>query len=195
VGPPVPGPKHDSLGRHFVMLGRLAPWKGQDVFLRAFAAAFPDGTEMATIAGSAMFDEDDYAQELIHLAEQLGIGARVNFAGFVEDVSVLLSECDVVIHASVIAEPFGQVVVEGMAAGLPVIAAAAGGPLEVITDDVDGLLFPPGNVQALAMQMQRVARDESLRTRLGEAARQRAQDFTPDRIAAAVELVWHSVAH
>ena len=177
------------------MLGRLAPWKGQDVFLRAFAAAFPNGNERATIAGSAMFDEDDYAQELIRLAEDLGISERIDFAGFVDDVSALLSDCDAVVHASVIAEPFGQVVVEGMAAGLPVIASAGGGPLEVITDEVDGLLFPLGDVHALATQLQRIAGDEALRRRLGSAARRRAEDFTPERIAAAVELVWHSVAH
>ena len=175
------------------MLGRLAPWKGQDVFLRAFAAAFPDGTERATIAGSAMFDEDDYAQELIRLAEHLGLDGRVTFAGFVDDVSALLGQCDAVVHASVIAEPFGQVVVEGMAAGLPVIASAAGGPLEVITDDVDGLLFPPADVDALRRALQNVAGDPALRLRLGTAARRRAEDFTPERIAAAVELVWQSV--
>ena len=94
-----------------------------------------------------------------------------------------------------IPEPFGQVVVEGMAAGLPVIASAGGGPLEVITDGVDGLLCPPGDVHALAKQLQRIAGDEALRRRLGTAARRRAEDFTPERIAAAVELVWHSVAH
>jgi glycosyltransferase involved in cell wall biosynthesis/GT2 family glycosyltransferase len=193
AGPPDPAPGHPRAGLQFLMLGRLAPWKGQDVFLRAFASAFRGSGERATIAGSAMFGEDEYATALITLAAELGIADQVQFAGFVEDVSGLLSECDAVVHASVIPEPFGQVVVEGMAAGVPVIASAAGGPLEVITDEVDGLLFVPGDVQALADQMQRVATDPRLRERLGSAARRRAQDFTPDRIAAAVELVWRSV--
>lgn len=57
------------------------------------------------------------------------------------------------------AEPFGQVVIEGMAGRVPVIAAAAGGPAEVITDDVNGVLYPMGDQSALAAAMRRLADD------------------------------------
>jgi glycosyltransferase involved in cell wall biosynthesis/GT2 family glycosyltransferase len=177
----------------YAMLGRLAPWKGQDVFLRAFAAAFPMGHERAVIAGSAMFGEDDYAHALEVLASDLGISDRVEFAGFVDDVTGLLGRVDVLVHASVLPEPFGQVVVEGMAAGLPVIAAAAGGPAEVISDGVNGLLVPPGDVDALACAMKRLAGDAALRHDLGRAARTRAGDFASELVAAATREVWLSV--
>jgi glycosyltransferase involved in cell wall biosynthesis/GT2 family glycosyltransferase len=193
AGPPTSGPAPGHTGLRFVMLGRIAPWKGQDVFVRAFAAAFPDGPETATIAGSAMFGEHDFERSLRALVEELGLGTRLSFAGFVEDVSGLLAECDVVVHTSVIPEPFGQVVIEGMAAGLPVIATDAGGPTEIITRNVDGLLVPPGDVDALVTAMQQLAGDESLRGRLGTAGRRRAREYSPERVAREVETIWRSL--
>jgi glycosyltransferase involved in cell wall biosynthesis len=89
-----------------------------------------------------------------------------------------------------VAEPFGLVVVEGMAAGLPVVASAAGGPLEVITDGVDGRLFPPGDIAALADILMALAADPELRSRLGAEAVKRATAFSPDRIAANVSAVY-----
>jgi glycosyltransferase involved in cell wall biosynthesis/GT2 family glycosyltransferase len=175
------------------MVGRLAPWKGQDVFLRAFAEAFPIGGAEAVVAGSAMFGEDDYAVSLIKLADHLGIGDRVSFSGFVDDVPRLLQDVDLLVHASVIPEPFGQVVVEGMAAGLPVIAAAAGGPAEIIENGINGVLTEPGDVAALSEALQRLANNPADCARLGSAARRRAQDFSPDVIADRVRTVWESV--
>jgi len=165
------------------IVGRLAPWKGQHVFLEAFAKAFPGGPERALVVGGALFGETDYERELHALAARLGLTDRVEFTGFTDDVAGQLDRADVLVHASVIPEPFGLVVVEGMAAGLPVIAADAGGPAEVITNEVDGLLCPPANVDALATALQRVAADEDLGARLSANARARADAFTPDRVA------------
>jgi glycosyltransferase involved in cell wall biosynthesis len=183
---------HDHAER-FVMVGRLAPWKGQHVFLRAFARAFPDGPETAIVAGSAMFGEDDYLDELQGLARDLGIAERVDFIGFVDDVAGLLQGADVLVHASVIAEPFGQVVIEGMAAGLAVVATAGGGPLEIITDDVDGVLVAPNDAEALARALVRLRDDPALCRRLGAAALVRAADFSVDHVAERVREAWDSV--
>ena len=110
------------------MIGRLTPWKGQHVFLEAFARASLDRDAEAVIAGTAMFGENEYAMELRDQVRRLGIADRVEFAGFVEDVPTLIRGVDVVVHASVTPEPFGQVVVEGMAASRAVIAFGSGGP-------------------------------------------------------------------
>ncbi len=163
------------------------------MFLRAFAAAFPGGDERAVIVGSAMFGEDDWAAGVPALAESLGVGERVELTGFVDDVAALYPRLDAVVHASTIPEPFGQVVVEAMAAGLAVVAADAGGPAEVITDGVDGLLYPMGDAEALASRLRALAADPALRARLGEAGRRRAQDFTPERVAAQVADVYRTV--
>jgi glycosyltransferase involved in cell wall biosynthesis len=176
------------------ILGRLAPWKGQDVFLRAFAEvarAHPQLT--ARIIGSAMFGEDDYAESLLHLVAELGIDEQVTFVGFTDEVERELAQLDILVHASTTPEPFGQVIVEGMASGLAVIASAAGGPLEIVTDGVDGLLVPPGDVNALAAALTRLVEDDDLRRSLGAAGMQRARDFSPERIGSAVLEIYRDL--
>ncbi len=153
------------------VVGRLAPWKGQDVFLRAFATAFPAGEERAVVVGAAMFGETAFANALPGLAEELGIGGRVEFRGFVDDVGAELRRLDVLVHCSTVAEPFGQVVIEGMAAGLPVIASDAGGPAEIVRHRVTGLLTPMGDVDALAAALQSLAGDRTFAQRIGAAAK------------------------
>jgi glycosyltransferase involved in cell wall biosynthesis len=175
------------------MLGRLAPWKGQDIFLEAFARAFPDGDQRAVVIGSALFGEDDYEAHIRRLPFSLGVGDRVTFTGFVDDVAVALQGIDALVHASIVPEPFGQVVVEGMAAGLPVVAAGAGGPTEVIDHGVNGLLFPPSDVTALSGALHQLEGDAALRGRLGAAARRRVALLSPDRVARQVEDVYRSL--
>jgi glycosyltransferase involved in cell wall biosynthesis/GT2 family glycosyltransferase len=175
------------------MVGRLAPWKGQDLFLKAFATAFPTGTEQALIVGSAMFGEDDYAESLKVLALELGIAERVRFVGFVDDVWPLLARMTMLVHASTIPEPFGQVVLEGLAAGLPVIAADAGGPAEIITHNVDGLLTAPNDTAALAHAMLQLAEDPALRIRLGDAGRTRSHDFSAAAVGTQVSTFYERV--
>lgn len=99
----------------------------------------------------------------------------------------------VLVHASTAPEPFGQVIVEGMAAGLAVIATRAGGPVEIITPGVDGVLVAPGDVAELAAAMTRVVDDDALRDRLGEAAMARARDFSPEIIGKAVQEIYREL--
>jgi glycosyltransferase involved in cell wall biosynthesis len=188
---PMPLDPISSQGQFTVgMVGRLAPWKGQDLFLQAFAAAFPDGKERAVLVGSAMFGETEYEASLLDLARQLDIDDRVEFRGFVPDVTAQLAEFDVLVHASRSAEPFGQVVVEGMAAGLPVIAANSGGPAEIVEHGVDGLLFAANEADELTAALVLLRSDPGLRQRLGEAGKRRAQDFVPYRAARPVVQVY-----
>lgn len=184
---------HNGLGVHMGMVGRLAPWKGQHVFLEAFANAFPSSGASASIIGAALFGEDEYEEDLMKQIDELGIGHRVSMKGFREDVTAELRDMDVLVHASVIPEPFGMVIIEAMAAGLPVLAPAAGGPLEIIDNGVNGLLYPPGDVEALTALMRTVAEDGELRRRLGEAARATATCYSPDAIAKRVMDVYREV--
>jgi glycosyltransferase involved in cell wall biosynthesis len=173
------------------MVGRIAPWKGQHVFLDAFARAFPAGDERAVLVGAPLFAEDAYFAEL--RASAAALEDRVEFAGFRTDVGAELAHVDALVHASVVPEPFGQVVVEGMAAGLPVVAPRAGGPLELVEDGVDGLLYEPGDAVALAEHLRRLAADANLRRRLGEAGRKKSQRFAPEAIAREVVGVYRTV--
>jgi glycosyltransferase involved in cell wall biosynthesis len=175
------------------MVGRLAPWKGQEIFLHAFARAFPSGPQRAIVVGGALFDEDAYAAYLPALAAELGLEERVEFAGHVVDVDSYYERMDVLVHASTVPEPFGQVIVEGMAAGIPVVAAAAGGPTEIVTDGVDGILYPPSDVDALAEVLRRLANDRDLRERIGRAAWVASGRFAPAVIARETESFYRSV--
>ena len=177
----------------FGMLGRIAPWKGQDLFLRAFADAFPGGAEHAVLIGTAMFGEHDYERSLHDLAKDLGLGDRVSFRGFREDVWPELARLDVLVHASTIPEPFGTVVLEGMAAGLAVVAPDRGGPAAVLEDGRTGRLFRMGDQRALAAVMRELGHDPHARERLSGAARQALSAYHPDAIAGRLEAVYEDV--
>lgn len=132
------------------MIGRLAPWKGQDVFLEAAARLLRAGVAARfLIAGSAMFGEEAFERQLRTQAATLGLTEHVEFLGF-SDVPDLLRSLNILVHASRTAEPFGQVIIEGMAAELPVVASDGGGAREIIEHGRTGLLVPKGDAAALA---------------------------------------------
>ncbi len=179
-----------AAGTTFGMLGRIAPWKGQDLFLRAFAAAFGGGGERAVLIGSAMFGEEAYERELHELVARLGLEGRVEFRGFREDVWPELARLDVLVHASLVPEPFGTVVLEGMAAGLAVLAADEGGPAEIIRDGETGRLFRSGDERSLAQAMRALREDEHERERLSRAGRGAVAEYDPRAIAPRIESVY-----
>jgi glycosyltransferase involved in cell wall biosynthesis len=174
------------------VVGRLSPWKGQDIFLRAFAHAFPSGDERALLVGSALFGEDRYADELPALARELGIANRVELRGHRPDIWRELASIDVLVHSSVTPEPFGQVILEGMAAGVPVIAADAGGPAEILRNNETGVLYRPGDVTELADAMLRL-RDSGLRERLSAGARESLGPYSPTTVAHKLQGLYSDV--
>jgi glycosyltransferase involved in cell wall biosynthesis len=151
---------------------RISPWKGQHVLIDAMSRT-PD--LHAIIVGKPLFGEDNYLDQVRMKVEQLGLRNRVHFHGFTSDVATLLADCDILVHTSTLAEPFGRVLVEGMLAEKPVIAAAAGGPLEIIQDGQSGLLVKPDDAEALAAALVRLAGDPGLRHDIAEEGRRRAE--------------------
>ena len=166
------------------IVGRLQPWKGQEVFLRAaaqIARRHPEA-RFAVVGGAVLGWEGDYPQHLRRLAEELGIADLVHFAGHQDDVYPWFDAMDVVVHAS-FGEPFGLVLVEAMALGKPLVATADGGPLEIVEDGVSGLLVPPGDDKALAGAVEQILDDPTLAASLASAARRRADTFSSERTA------------
>jgi glycosyltransferase involved in cell wall biosynthesis len=136
---------------------RLHPWKGQAVFLDA-VARMPE--VHALVVGGALFSgEAPYEVELRERTELPALAGRVHMLGVRDDVPRLLAACDVVVHTSVLAEPFGRVIVEAMLASRPVIATRAGGVPEVVTDGETGLLVPPGDARTLGEALEALRRD------------------------------------
>ncbi|MGY4615507.1 glycosyltransferase involved in cell wall biosynthesis [Bradyrhizobium sp. USDA 4472] len=155
------------------LFGRLTPWKGQHVLLKALRS-LPD--VQALIVGSALFGQEAYEAELRQIVQAERLGDRVCFAGFQKDIAALMAGVDIVAHSSTHAEPFGRVVVEGMLAGRPVIATRGGGVNEIVTDGVDGLLVPPDDPDALAAAISCLLGDRDLATRLSAAGRTSAAE-------------------
>ena len=137
------------------VFGRIARWKGQDLLLRA-ASEIPD--LRVWIIGEPFFTGDDhcYARELRELAASPTLAGRVDFLGQRDDIPLLMQAADVIVHTSVVPEPFGRVVAEGMLSGKAVVASRAGGPAEMIRDGETGWLFPPGDAGELASAIQNV---------------------------------------
>jgi len=155
-GLPSRGEVRTALGfsaEHFIIgcVGRLVPWKGQHVLLRALAELAPHYPQLRVLfVGAPEAHSRGYEDELKRLAHELRVASQVSWLGFRDDVPRLLRGMDLLVHASVAPEPFGRVLIEGMAAGVPVIGTAAGAVPEIIRDGETGLLVPPGDVQALA---------------------------------------------
>jgi glycosyltransferase involved in cell wall biosynthesis len=132
------------------LIGRISPWKGQHVFLRAAARVlkrFPEARFV--IAGAAIFGEEAYEKQLHRLVRELAIADQVDFLGFSTDVPSVIEGLDVVAHASTLPEPFGQVIIEAMASAKPVVATLGGGVTEIIDDNITGLLVPMGDDQEM----------------------------------------------
>jgi glycosyltransferase involved in cell wall biosynthesis len=175
------------------MFSRLHPWKGQTVLLDAISR-LPD--VHALIVGGALFSgEAPYEAELRSRAGMPSYAGRVHMLGARDDVPRLLAACDVVVHASVLAEPFGRVLVEAMLAGRPVVATRAGGVPEVVTDGETGVLVEPGDARALTDALDALHRDP---VRVARYARQGAaharRNFSRDAMLAGVDRVLAQVA-
>jgi glycosyltransferase involved in cell wall biosynthesis len=156
------------------LFGRLAPWKGQDVAIRALALLQEMPTVHLAIVGDALFGEEAYAASLHEEAAAAGLEARVHFLGFRTDVPVVMRAVDVLLHTSITPEPFGRVIVEGMLAERPVIATAGGGASEIVEPGVTAWQVPPNDPAALAAAIAEVLRDPARARAVAAAARRSA---------------------
>ncbi len=177
------------------LIGRIAEWKGQHVFLRAAAAArhrFPDTRYW--IVGAPLFGEYEYERALHEMTEQLGMTDRVEFLGFRDDVAKLMSQIDIVVHASTLGEPFGQVVIEGMAAGKPLVATDGGALPEIVIPGETGYLVTMGSAEEMALALERLLADPAGAQAMGQAGRRRVERlFTIRQTARKMEAVYDAL--
>jgi glycosyltransferase involved in cell wall biosynthesis len=161
-------------------VGRLVPQKGFDLLLSAFAqlaARFPDWT--LTIWG-----DGPERERLKQQRDGLGLGSRVTFAGISASPGRWIETADVFVLSSRY-EGWGNVLMEAMAAGLPVVSFdCPWGPREMIEHDVNGILVANGNVTALVSALSQVMGDDALRARLSARAPLTARQFEPAKILA-----------
>jgi glycosyltransferase involved in cell wall biosynthesis len=183
----------------------FARWKGHVQVVEAFeqaASELPDAH--LVLVGGAIYDttaERGFAEELVKRVGRSSLGGtsgapklndRIHFLKHSAEPWTLYPEFDVVVHFSTRPEPFGRVIAEALASGVPPIAARAGGPLEIVEDGVTGWLISPGDVRALAQAMVHAA--TFMRTPAGAAMKSACRDraealFSADRYAADVTNV------
>jgi glycosyltransferase involved in cell wall biosynthesis len=152
------------------IVGRLQPWKGQDRLLRAHALLHERGlrAQLLVVGGDAYGLSAEYAESLPPLAGELGLEESVTFTGQVPDAGPYVERMDILVNASD-PEPFGIVLLEGMARGVAVVAVDSGGPAEFVVDGVTGALARSGEPAALADAIEVLLRSESLRRRVADA--------------------------
>jgi glycosyltransferase involved in cell wall biosynthesis len=158
------------------VVARLTPWKGHQTLLDAFRRVLDDEPDARLLViGDAGFWTDDYTADLHRQAEDLGCAEAVYWLGFREDIPQLLALTDVMVLPSK-DEPFGIVLVEAMAAGKPVIATRTGGPLDIVTEGVTGLLVEAGDAGQLADAILQLLGDPERAAAMGRAGRKRAEE-------------------
>ena len=168
-------------------VGRFSPSKGQDIAIRALKVVverFPDARVLFIGHGAEQ-------ARCERLASELGIAAQCSFLGPLPHREVLKHLASA--HATVVAswsEAFGLVNIESMAVGVPVIGSRTGGIAEIVRDGVDGLLFPPGDHDALATRMIQLIENVSLRRQMAASARLRFLEHFESSRAVQTQARW-----
>ena len=164
------------------IIGRLSPIKGHSHFLRAIARVIRQINAphiKVWIVGGASASHQAYKHELEVLVKRLGLGYCTEFLGTQRDIPGILSDLNLLVLASIRHEAFGRVIIEAHAAGVPVIATRVGGVVDIIDDNLTGILVAPGDVEGLAQAMVKVIKDKTLASHLAKNAYEKLrQKFT-----------------
>lgn len=160
-----------------IQVSRMEAWKGHHLHLDALAKLQENPRWICWMAGGAQRPaEQEYMNELQRKAARLGIGERVRFLGQRSDVPKLLAAADIFSQPNMGAEPFGIVFIEALAAGLPVVTTAMGGPKEIINESC-GLVSPPGDAGQIASSLQRLIDSAELRSAMSQHGPERARQL------------------
>ncbi len=180
--------------RTFGIVGRVVSWKGQREFLeaaRAVLGAVPDS--VALIIGDTTDGDAEYFNAITRETRESAFGNRIIFTGFLSDPQQAYDLLDVLVHSSTRPEPFGLVITEAMACGIPVVAADSGAPLEIIDDGKTGFLRSPERPLDVAECVGRLLVDEELRQRIGSAGERWARSaYSPGEYADAMAAIYET---
>jgi glycosyltransferase involved in cell wall biosynthesis len=162
-----------------LMVGRVNAWKGQDLLIEAVDLLAKEGHDQfrVVILGSPPPGQEHFLRQLQDQVTSSRAASRVQLFDFAEDVEPYYGAADVVVVPSKEPEPFGRVAVEAMARGIPVVAAAHGGLVEIVQHGSSGLLFKPNDVHALMTSLLQLLDSAPLRETLGRAAQARYADL------------------
>jgi glycosyltransferase involved in cell wall biosynthesis len=170
------------------VVARLQPEKGVANFLKAAARV----SAACPAARFLVVGDGPLREELLRLADRLGLRERVRFLGHRADARELVGLLDVLVVPS-LTEGTPLIVLEAMAAGVPLVASAVGGVTDQVRHGKEGLLIPPGDATALGDALLELLQDPDRAHRLGEAGRRRADSvFSHAAMVRKIEGVYHA---
>lgn len=159
------------------IIGNVRSWKGQKYFIEAFRILLRDYEDLYGLIIGGWSEMDlEYLGELQRSVRDAGLEERVRFLGYRKDTPALLSVLDVFVHASIRPEPFGMVLLEAMAARVPVIATRFGGPIEILNGGTCGALVPSEDAGSIAEACGRYLTDRPHRELVVENAYRRLRE-------------------
>jgi len=177
------------------IVGNIMRWKGQLVVVKAIKEVkkiFPD--IKCLIIGKVALRSEDYKEEIDKYIKDNDLDKNIIFTGFRTDIPKILSILNVLLHASTDPEPFGLVVVEGMAMGKPVIATNLGGPAEIVTQNETGLLVTANDPNAMADAIVYCLSNKERAHEMGERGRKRFLEmFTSKKMVEETEKVYEEI--
>jgi glycosyltransferase involved in cell wall biosynthesis len=160
------------------MIGRMSPGKGHEEFLRAAKKIISESGSSFRflIVGGASYGENEFGLHIRSLVHELDLDSVVQLLGFRKDIPRIMSALDILAFPSH-EESFGITLTEAMAMKLPVVATGNAGVLDIVLDNVTGILVPPKGYQAIADGIMKLAYDSSIRRRFGEEGRRRVEEL------------------
>jgi glycosyltransferase involved in cell wall biosynthesis len=177
------------------IVGNVREWKGQETVVRAIGVvAYTLPNVACLIVGATAESDRHYETHLRRLIGELGLDRNVIFTGYQSNVADFLNLMDVAIHASVLPEPFGMVVLEAMAMSKAIIGSRGGGVPEMIVEGETGFTFPAGDATVLGNRILQLLGDPELARSMGLAGRRRLVDhFTVRDYASRVQAFYDNV--
>ncbi|MDX6709734.1 MAG: hypothetical protein QOH96_750, partial [Blastocatellia bacterium] len=172
-------------------VGELNPLKGHEDFIAAASrVALQNGDVDFVIVGDDRSNGKGYREKLEKAAAASGLGNRLHFVSWVDELASFMKAADVFVSASY-TESFGLAILEAMACATPVVATRTEGAQELIEAGKSGLLVDVGKTDELTSAILRLLDDDSLRRRLGgEAAIHARERFGLDRMVEETERVY-----
>jgi len=194
--PPIATPRRRRPNRSWTLgiAALFRPRKGIEVLIEAVAALRSRNVDV-TLRAVGPFETPDYEREVKAQVQRQGVSEAIEWTGFTQDIAAELRQMDLFVLPSLFGEGLPMVVLEAMAAGLPVVASHVEGVPEAIRHREDGLLVEPASVSQLALAIEAIVSDDDLDyLALSENARQRHRLCFSDRsMAANVSEVYRSV--
>ena len=172
--------------------GRFVDWKGFDVLIKAYDMYLSENADKAEKSVLWIVGDGEEKEKLRAIASNARFSDRIKFFPFAKDIRPYMWAADLFVLPSKEPEPFGIVLLEAMACGLPAIATMAGGPLDIVEDGISGWLVKTGDIQAMAERINYVLSNISL-SEAAHRAIERASCFETKKIAAETVVLYANI--